>query len=245
MSKFGFDQEALIHQFAEASARGGETLRRAVHEATLKALQGRELTLKNIRKAVQGVTEAASTGAQLNPLGVDHMGPLLTKALAGMDAALLQAVQANHGALQQLLTHGASLRDKQIQQAMEDIDRMEDMFFSAVRKAAGQTGGPLNDAWTQALDKLQIKGTGTGAQASAALNDLTDKAQTALRDSRAMGLKAAQALMDSYAALASGVLIGMTQGLQAGMSAGAGTGAGGAGGASAAPRKAAPRRKAA
>ena len=49
MPKFGFDQEALIGQFAEASARQGETLRKAVQEATLKALQGRELTLRTFR----------------------------------------------------------------------------------------------------------------------------------------------------------------------------------------------------
>ena len=48
MPKFGFDQEALIGQFAEASTRQGEALRKSVQEATLKALQGRELTLKNI-----------------------------------------------------------------------------------------------------------------------------------------------------------------------------------------------------
>lgn len=37
-----------------------------------------------------------------------------------------------------------------------------------------------------------------------------------MRDGRATGLRAAQALMESYAALASGVLIGMSEGLQQG-----------------------------
>jgi hypothetical protein len=40
------------------------------------------------------------------------------------------------------------------------------------------------------------------------------QAQNALRQGRAAGLKAAQTLLDSYAALASGVLIGMAQGMQ-------------------------------
>ncbi len=214
MPKFGFDQDALIEQFAEASARQGEALRKAVQEATLKALQGRELTLKNIKGAVKQVSEAVAQGAGQNPMGAQQIEPLLAKAVAGMDAALLQAVEANRRALQQLVEYGAGLRENQVKKAMSDIESMEDMFFNTVRKAAAGGPGPLQGAWDQVLDKLQMKGSGTGAHATQTIEQLTDQAQSALRQGRAMGLKAAQTLLDSYAALASGVLIGMSQGMQ-------------------------------
>lgn len=213
MPQFGFDQEALIAQFAEASARQGEALRKAVQEATLKALQGRELTLKNIKDTVGQVSSAAVKGAGQNPLGAEQMAPLLGKAIAGMDAALLQAVEANRRALQQLVEYGAGLRETQVKKALSDIEKMEDAFFSTVRKAAGGNSNPLQAAWAQALDKLQVKGSGTGAHATQTIEQLTDQAQTAMREGRAMGMKAAQTLLDSYAALASGVLIGMAQGM--------------------------------
>ena len=41
-------------------------MRKAASEATLAALQGRELTLKNIRGALKAVTEAASAGVAKN-----------------------------------------------------------------------------------------------------------------------------------------------------------------------------------
>jgi hypothetical protein len=63
---------------------------------------------------------------------------------------------------------------------------------------------------------MQVKGSGTGAHAAQSIEQLTEQAQAALREGRAMGLKAAQTLLDSYAALASGVLIGMSQGMQGG-----------------------------
>ena len=63
MDKSGIDQDAIIAAFAQASARQGETLRKTVSEATLKALQGRELTVENIRKVLKSVTQAASAGA--------------------------------------------------------------------------------------------------------------------------------------------------------------------------------------
>jgi hypothetical protein len=214
MPKFGIDQDALIEQFAEASARQGEALRKAVQEATLKALQGRELTLKNIKDVVKQVSGAAAQGAGQNPLGAAQMEPLLAKAVAGMDAALLQAVEANRRALQQLMDYGAGLRENQVKKAMSDIENMEDMFFTTVRKAVAGGAGPLQGAWTQVLDKMQVKGSGTGAHATQTIEQLTEQAQTALREGRAAGIKATQTLLDSYAALVSGVLIGMSQGLQ-------------------------------
>lgn len=214
MPKFGFDQEALMGQFAEASARQGEALRKSVQEATLKALQGRELTLKNIQAVVKQVSQAAAQGAEQNPMGAQQMEPLLAKAVAGMDEALLQVVEANRRALEQLVEYGAGMRETQVKKALSDLEKMEDMFFSTVRKAVVDGSSPLQFAWTHVLDKFQMKGTGTGAHATQTVEQLTDQAQAVLREGRAMGLKTAQALLDSYAALASGVLIGMSQGMQ-------------------------------
>jgi hypothetical protein len=46
-----------------------------------------------------------------------------------------------------------------------------------------------------------------------------DQARNTLREGRKSSLKAAQAMMDSYAALVSGVLIGMSEGLTGGAAA--------------------------
>ena len=68
--------------------------------------------------------------------------------------------------------------------------------------------------WAQVLEAMKFKGTGTGAGASQTVEQMLAQAQTALRDGRAISLKAAQAMMDSYSTLVSGVLIGMSEGLQ-------------------------------
>lgn len=88
--KNGIDQAALINKFTDASARQGETIRKTVHDATLKALQGRELTLANIRQVLGTVTKAASSGAQGSKLPAPDVQALLAKAFAGMDGALKQ-----------------------------------------------------------------------------------------------------------------------------------------------------------
>lgn len=214
MSKPLFDQEALIGAFEKATARQGAQLREAVQQATLQALQGREMTLKNVRGALKSVAEAASTGLahNANP-GIDPVA-VLDKAVAGMDDALLKAVAAHRTALEQLAAHGADLRDKHLKKALDDLERFEDSVFDALKKAASGAAAPLGEAWSQVMSRLQAGGMASGTQAAATAEQMLQQLQTAVRTSRSTGLRAAQVLAESYAAVVSGVLMGMSQAMQ-------------------------------
>lgn len=216
MIKHGIDQDALIAQFTQATAKQGEAIRKSVSEGTLKALQGRELTLANIKQVLNTVAKTASTGAAGSPLAAADVEALLGKAMAGMDAALEKAVQANRQALQQLLDQGASMRETHVKKALTDIEKMEAALFAAVTKAAAKAGAPLEGPWAGVLKSMQGNGTSTGAQATATIEQLTASAQKSLRDGRALGLQVSQAMLDGYSTLVSGVLIGMSDALQQG-----------------------------
>ena len=213
MPKPMFDADSLIAMFESATSKQGEQLRKATTEATLAALNGRELTLKNIRAALKQVADAASTGLAKNVVtGVDPES-LLDKAVEGMDAALLKAVEANRTALATLTAQGADLREKHLKKAIADLDKMEDAMFEALKKASETAGAPMAGAWGQVLKSMKMEGTATGAGAAQTVEQLMAQAQDALRKGRASSLRATQALMDSYAAMVSGVLIGMSEGL--------------------------------
>lgn len=224
MAKPLFDADALITMFETASARQGEQLRKATTDATLAALQGRELSLKNIRAALKSVAEAASAGAAKNPLAMaGSLDPeaLLEKAVAGMDDAMLKAVEAHRKALGTLVAQGADVRDKHLGKALEDLEKMEDAMFAAVKKTAAGVGAPLAGAWGQVLEKMQAGGTASGQQASQTAEQMAEQMQTAMRSTRAASMRAAQALAESYTALVSGVLMGMSDALQGSASAAA------------------------
>jgi len=219
MIKFGIDQDAIAKMFSEATAKQGEALRKAVADATLKALQGRELTMENIKKVLKTVTTAATAGAAQNVASPVDVEAMLTKAFAGMDNALLQAVEANRKALQQFVDQGAALKEKQLKTAIDNLEKMEDTFFATVTKAVQGASAPMQGMqgpWEHVLSAMKIKGTDTGAQATQTVEQLMAQTQTALRDGRAATAKTAQAMLDGYAALVSGVLIGMSEGLQGG-----------------------------
>ncbi|WP_374569260.1 DUF6781 family protein [Ideonella sp.] len=217
MLKSGIDQDALIEMFASASAKQTAQLRDAVSQATLKALQGREMSLKNIKAVIKSVTEAASTGALQNVTPKVDVESMLNGALAGMDDALLKAVDANRVALERLVDQGVGLQEKQLKKALDDLEKLEDTMFDTVRKATGGADmAKLAGPWAEVLGKFEQAGSLTGAQANATLEQMTNQMQTAMRQSRAAGLKAAQTLAQSYTALVSGVLMGMSDALRQG-----------------------------
>lgn len=218
MMKAGIDQQALIDLFATASAQQTQQLREAVYKATLGALQGRELSLKNIRSVLATVSQAAGAGAAKNPLAGADAEALLDNAVAGMDDALLKAVDANRVALQRFVDQGVNLRDSQLNKALADLDKFEDALLATLKKAAA-SGDATAAPWSAVLGKLAPGSTQTGqfaAQAAGQLSQQLDQLTGAVRASRSASLKAAQTLADSYTALVSGVLIGMADALQQG-----------------------------
>jgi len=215
-TKPAFDPDALITQFEQASQQGSAKLRQAVSDATLQALQGRELSLKNIRAVLGTVGDAASAGLAKG-LGTSvDVEQMIDQAVAGMDDALLKAVDANRVALEQLTAQGADLREKHLKKALSDLEKMEDTLIETVKKGAAAGGDPMAAAWGQVLEKLNAGGTLTGAKAASTVEQFAEQMTTAIRDSRAASLRAAQALAESYTAMVSGVLIGMSDALRQG-----------------------------
>lgn len=206
------EQDAMVKTFSEATARQAEALRQAVTGATLRAVQGREVMLACARTLLAPVTKAVVEDAARKP-AVD-VDALMNGAIARVDAATLQTVQANRRALQQLVDQRAELREQQLTSALAHVQKMEDDFFATVGKAARSIGGPLQAPWEQVFKAIALNGADAGAPAISAVERIVVQAQTALRDGRVAGLHAAQAVTDSATAMVSGVLAGLSEGLQ-------------------------------
>ena len=216
MLKSGIDQNAIIDMISQATDKQGDALRKAVGDATLKALQGRELTLANIRGVLKTVTQAAAKGAEKSGLPAVDLEKMLGQAIAGMDSALLKTVEANRRALQQFVDQGVELRETKLKGALADLRKMEDVFITTLSKTAQSMPQPMQAPWNAALAALQAKGSDTGTRATSTVEQFMTQAQTAVRAGQALGGRTAQTLIDGYAALVSGVLIGMSEGLQQG-----------------------------
>jgi hypothetical protein len=213
-----FDPEALISMFEKATSTQSAQLQKAVSEATLAALRGRELTLANIRSSLDSVTKAVSAGAAKNPLaagGGAGVGDMLDQAVAGMDSALVKAVQANQAALRQFAERGVDMREKHLKKALDDLDKFDDLLIGSLKKAA-TAAGPMAAPWQQAMEKLQAGGSMSGMSAAKTVEEFVDQMQQAVKNTRSASVRAATALAESYAAMASGVLVGLSDALSSG-----------------------------
>ena len=205
--------DEILTGLARESVKQGENLRSAVREVTLNALKGRELTLSEIKRVVRSVAEGVNLGATASKLDGERV---FSEALAGMDEAVLKAVQANHLALQQLSAQGQSLRESHMKKALDELERMEDAFLTSVKDAAKKGSKQIKDQWAAVLQRTESNGTETASQIEATLEEFGDRMHEAVKQQRRTALKATEAMAENFTTLANGILIGLTEGLQQG-----------------------------
>src|SRR5712692_1638267 len=205
--------DEMLKGLAQESVKQGENLRSAVRELTLNALRSRELTLGEIKRVIRAVTEGVNLGAAGARIDAERV---LGEALAGMDDAVLKAVQANHLALQQLSAQGQSLRESHVKKALADLERLEDEFIATVKEAAKKGSKQIKDQWASVLQQKQNIGTETAAQIEATMEAFGDQMREAVKQQRRTAFKAAEAMAENFTTLASGILIGLTEGLEQG-----------------------------
>jgi hypothetical protein len=211
------DTDEVLKQMTAQAVAGGESLRTTVRDLTLQALQSRELSLAQIKSVVKSVTEGVNLGAVQGKLDAETV---FAQALAGMDDALLKVVEASRVALHQI-TGEREFRDSHLKRALDDLEKLEDEFLATVKKAAGSAGAPFKSQWGGALEQSMSAGTATGQQVMSMMEQYGDQVRRTARAQRDAGLRTAHALAQNFAALASGVLIGMAEAMRQGGAGGA------------------------
>jgi len=131
-----------------------------------------------------------------------------------MDEAVLKAVQANHLALQQLSAQGQG--GSNMQKALDELERLEDEFLKTVKDATKKGSQQLREQWARLLQQKEDAGTATQAQIEQTVEEFGNRMRDAVRQQRRTALKATEAMMENFNTLASGILIGLTEGLEQG-----------------------------
>jgi hypothetical protein len=206
------DVDQVLKSLASQSIKQGSNVRAAVRDLTLKALQQRELTLAQIAKVLRSITEGVNLGVAKREMKVEKV---LSDTVAGMDDALLKAVQASNVALHRLTGKGYDYEDSNLKQALEELEKLEDEFLQSIARATDSASERVRAPWNRVLEKTKLSGTATGTQVASTVRDYAKRAQVAMRAQRETSFKAAHLLTQNFATLASGILIGMSEGLGA------------------------------
>jgi ElaB/YqjD/DUF883 family membrane-anchored ribosome-binding protein len=212
MTSPAMDVDQLLKSLASQSIKQGSNVRATVRNLTLKALQQRELTLDQIRKVLRSITEGVTLGVARREIKVEEA---LSDTVAGMDDALLKAVQASNVALHRMTGEGYDYEDSNLKQALDELEKLEDELLQSIVQATDSAGEKIKAPWERVLAKTKRSGTATGTQVASTIRDYAKRAQAAMREQRETGFKTAHLLTQNFATLASGILIGMSEGLGA------------------------------
>jgi hypothetical protein len=203
------DIDEVLKALASQSVKQGRNVRTTVRDMTLKALQQRELTLDQIRKVLQSITEVVNLGVTKREINVEKA---LSDTVAGMDDALLRVVQASNVALHRLTGEGYDYEDSNLKRALDELEKLEDEFLRSIAKATDSASEKIKAPWNRVLEKTKLSGTAAGTQVASTMRDYGKRAQAAMRAQRETGFKTAHLLTQNFATLASGILIGMSEG---------------------------------
>ena len=212
MTNAAIDVDQVLKTLASQSIKQGGNVRTTVRDLTLKALQQRELTLQQIGNVLRSVVEGVHLGVAKREVKVEKA---LSDTVAGMDDALLKAVEASNVALHRVTGKGYDYEDSNLKQALNELEKLEDEFIRNLVQASDSASERVRAPWQRVLETTKLSGTATGAQVASTMRDHAKRAQAAMRAQRETGFKTAHLLTQNFATLASGILIGMSEGLGA------------------------------
>ena len=211
MAENGGQSEDSIRQAASDSIRQGEAVRERVRELTLNALTSRRFDREAIRETVRAVTEGVSLGAEGGSTGGTRHS--LAEAFRGMDQALAKSVEAGQEAVRRILDTGRGVSERELQQALAGLQKIEEDFVATVSQVAETAGERVAPELREAVGKATRAGTHTGRQVAAAMTELTRTlAGTSLKVTLA-GIEVAGEFGVRFAQIAGGVLSGMAAAL--------------------------------
>ncbi|MFZ5531673.1 MAG: DUF6781 family protein [Pseudomonadota bacterium] len=152
--------EALKQAATTSMIEGGD-IRSRVRDLTLNALRHRRLNAEEVRQVMRALTEGVSLGAEQSK---HDMSETLAQAMAGLDDALLKAVQASHLALQQLTTQGKEFGENDLKAALANLKKVEEDFLATINEVAEKGGIRAKSELKSLAEHARRAGTDTGRQ---------------------------------------------------------------------------------
>ena len=199
-----------IRQAANNTVKQGESVRERVRDLTLETLTRRRFDRNAIRDTVRVVTEGVSSGAEGGGATAQQS---LAEAIRGMDQALTQVVEAGQQALRQLVDTGRGLSERELQQSLAGLQKIEEDFVATIGQVAESASERVRPDLKEAVSKATSAGTETGRQAAAAVAEFAQRFAGTSAELALSGIELAGAFGVRFAQIASGVLAGTADAL--------------------------------
>jgi len=200
-----------LKQAAQESVASGQDIRERIRSLTLQALKERKFNFAQFQEAMRAMTQGINLGAEQR--GAD-VKAALSEAFAGMDQGLTKAAQAGSLAMHELVSRSKQFSESDLKVALEQLQRLERDFLTAVREISQTRTGTVRSEWQDLLTHAQRAGTDTGAVISATMREFSGRMAGTFASATNATLEAALQFGERFAQAASGLLAGMSEALK-------------------------------
>jgi hypothetical protein len=177
-----------------------------VRTITLQALSG-HLDTKSLKSVMTAVLKGAQLGARS---GNEHRTQTLREAVRGLDDALATAAEATRLAIQEAAGRTSEFSGQELKKAANDLATLESQFIDTLGKAARSATGVAQATLHDLAEHARTSGTAVGSQVKSALSQLTGVIADTAREKTAAGTQVLRQEGALLAALATGVLNGIS-----------------------------------
>lgn len=196
---------------ASENVAPGVDIRERVRDLTLQAFKDRHFDRTGLQDVIRAVTQSAAQGAERERIDIPQA---LAQALDGLDSALRTSAEAGQAALKQLAASGRGFSDGELRQALTNLRKLEDDFFSTVGQVADAASDQVRPELREALTSARRAGTDTGRQIASIMSELAQRFSAASLDATVTGIERANEFGTRFGEVASGVLAGLAEALR-------------------------------
>lgn len=209
-SKLEIDTQEIT-EAARTAVEGGKTIREDVRNITLKALSEGHLDVKKVSQVIRAVTEGAGIGAEAKG---DQVKDALSDAISGMDEALAKSAEASRLAIEETAGHVKNFSEHDLKQALNDLQVLESLFVETVHDVGKSASEMVKGVLADLIKHSQQSGTSVGKTSSEAVDSLTHKLGSTLKESASDSAKVTLGVGVHIANTAAGILEGIADTLQ-------------------------------
>jgi molybdenum-dependent DNA-binding transcriptional regulator ModE len=204
------DLNNVLDAIRQAVAQGDD-IQNHVRDIVVEALAEVRMRPDDIQQILRESVQGASQGAMLLS-GKEYEG--LKQAIHGVDVALSHAAEASKLAIEEAVGNIQEFSDQDLHRAFDDITALEAMFLDTLADVAKGGAETVHKVLNEFMEHGKNTGTAVGNTLTESIMELQKLLTTNRKEKLNQTLDTAQAVSESVAGIASGLLAAMADKLQ-------------------------------
>jgi hypothetical protein len=196
----------------------GHDIQEVVRQLTLRRVSARSLDIESLRQIASAVLRGARSAVQkeiyLSAAQTETARIQLKQAVAGLDMALAQLVEAAKLSVEEAASRAQKFSSEDLTQARADLGSIEEMFIETLQLSASSARDTAGDILHNLTSHTRLHGSNVGVEVKEALVVISHQISATGHAQVTAGLHLAQVTTGLLRQITAGVLTGLADHIQ-------------------------------